>query len=194
MKFDLGRYLFSIRSYTPLPFLVLMVVFAEPTFWSVLIGFCMAVAGESLRFWGVSIAGSETRNTDKVGGSRLVISGPYAYVRNPLYVGNLLIYSGLGVMAHALSPWLLIIALAFFIFQYYMIVLGEEKFLEDKFGGECRAFYDNVPRFLPRVRPWKNDLQNGQTADFLRGFRSERRTLQAIAIVGLVIITRWMIG
>ena len=190
---DMKKTLFSIRSYTPLPFLLVMVVFASPSFWSVLTGFCIAAAGESIRFWGVSIAGSETRTTGQVGGSRLIVCGPYAFVRNPLYIGNIILYTGLGIMANALAPWLVIVAVFFFIFQYYMIVRGEEEFLANKFGEEFRVYCKNVPRFFPRIKPWSTGLQHDQNAEFSRGFKSERRTLQAFSLVGLVIITLWML-
>ncbi len=190
---NLTTLLFSYRSYTPLPFLAVMVVFAAPTFWSVLAGFCIAAAGECLRFWGVSIAGSETRTTGTVGGSRLVVSGPYAFVRNPLYVGNIALYAGIGIMANALAPWLLIVAVLFFCFQYSMIVRGEEEYLQGTFGEEFRIFCANVPRFFPRLTPWTSEVQKDQTADFRRGLRSERRTLQAFSLVALIIITLWVI-
>jgi protein-S-isoprenylcysteine O-methyltransferase Ste14 len=89
-----------------------MVWFAEPTILSMAAGFVLVCCGESLRFWGVSIAGSETRTTGKVGGTYLITNGPFAYVRNPLYVGNMLMYIGIGVMSMALFPWLLSIAAA----------------------------------------------------------------------------------
>ncbi len=96
-------------------------------------------------------------------------------------------------MANALAPWLLIVAIVYFIFQYFMIVRGEEEFLAEKFGEEYKTYYANVPMFIPRVTGWKSNLQEDQTAEFNRGFKSERRTLQAFSIVGLIIIVLWML-
>ena len=59
-----------------------MVFFAQPTIQSLIIGFVTALIGEIVRFWGVSWAGSETRTTDGAGGTFLIISGPFSYVRN----------------------------------------------------------------------------------------------------------------
>src|SRR5437867_6762129 len=98
---DIRQRLFQYRSYTPIPFLLVMMMFAHPTLTSLLTGFCFLCAGESLRLWGVAIAGSETRTTGPVGGTYLITTGPFSHVRNPLYVGNILIYLGLGVMSFA---------------------------------------------------------------------------------------------
>jgi protein-S-isoprenylcysteine O-methyltransferase Ste14 len=160
-----------------------MILWAHPTLSGLLGGFVLALCGEALRFWGVSIAGSETRTTGTVGGSRLIVAGPFAYVRNPLYLGNIILYCGIGIMANAFLPWLLVVAGLYFVFQYRLIVSSEEE------------YKNNVPRFIPRCVPWISGHQPDQTADFRRGLLSERRTLQAFGAITLVLvligILRW---
>src|SRR5712671_4689006 len=124
---DVRQSLFRYRSYAPVPFLLIMIWFARPTPLTFFIGGIMVMAGEFLRLWGVAIAGSETRTTGPVGGTFLITTGPFSYVRNPLYLGNMLMYSGVGVMANALMPWLPLTAAAWFAFQYTMIVSLEEE-------------------------------------------------------------------
>ncbi len=148
--------IFKYRSYTPIPFVILMLVFENATVTSLIVGFFIALIGELIRFWGVSWAGSETRTTGGVGGTYLVISGPFAHVRNPLYVGNILMYLGLGIMSMALFPYLQIVAILFFIVQYDFIVKEEEGFLEKKFGSDYQKFLQNVPRFFPRLTKYKD--------------------------------------
>lgn len=190
----LASKLFKYRSYTPIPFLVVMLIFHATTPASLITGFAVAVVGEFIRFWGVSWAGSETRTTNEVGGSNLVISGPFAYVRNPLYVGNILIYLGLGIMSFALFPYLQIGALLFFIFQYHFIVKGEENYLYKTYGNFYIEYVKNVPRFLPRSTPYKN-LEIVQPAFKPKeGLRSERRTLQALILISAAIIILWIIN
>jgi len=126
--------IFKYRSYTPIPFLLIMFFYANPNIWSILIGLIIAIAGEAIRIWGVCWAGSETRTTGGVGGSFLVISGPFGHVRNPLYVGNILMYTGLGIMSFALFPYLQILGLVFFYLQYMIIVKEEELYLEKTYG------------------------------------------------------------
>jgi protein-S-isoprenylcysteine O-methyltransferase Ste14 len=170
-----------------------MVLFAIPTSTTMMCGFVLAVLGESLRYWGVAYAGSLTRVTGSVGAPEVVVAGPFARLRNPLYVGNVLMYCGIGVMANALSPWLVLIALLYFAFQYAMIVSLEEDFLEKEFGEGYLEFKKNVPRFLPRLNPYQAPAQEHQKPDWKGALRSERRTLQALSIVValLLVILMW---
>jgi protein-S-isoprenylcysteine O-methyltransferase Ste14 len=188
----ISKLLFKNRSYTPLPFLLVMVIFANPILLTLGIGLAIALLGESLRFWGVCYIGSESRTTGTVGGSRLMVSGPFSRVRNPLYVGNILIYTGIGVMSNALFPYLLVIAIAFFIFQYYMIVLDEEAYLRTEFKQDFDDYYNNVNRFFPGLKSYKRD-QIKVTFDFKRGISSERRTLQGFTIAILTLIIIWVV-
>ena len=176
-------HLFTYRSYTPVPFLVAMVLFASPTALSLVVGFVVAVFGEAIRFWGVSYAGSETRTTGTVGGTQLVTSGPYAYVRNPLYIGNILMYLGVGIMSNALMPWLQIIALAYFIFQYGVIISLEEEYLERTFES-WKNYSSSVPRFIPRLKKFR--VAGNLVANFPRALRSERSSL--IALTSLTVL------
>lgn len=175
--------LFKYRSYTPIPFLLLMFAYYDANIWSLVIGFVIALAGEWLRLWGVSWAGSETRTTGAVGGTYLIIRGPFGFVRNPLYVGNILIYTGLGIMSNALFPYLQILAILFFIFQYYYIVFEEENYLRKTFTKQFEEYFDNVPRFFPRLTQYKDAGVVQPPFNFKAGLLSEKRTLQAFSIV-----------
>ena len=169
-----------------------MVLFAVPTSTTILCGFILTLFGESLRFWGVAFAGSLTRVTGSVGAPEVVVAGPFAYLRNPLYVGNVLMYCGIGVMANALSPWLVIIALVYFAFQYAMIVSLEEEFLEKEFGEGYLEFKKNVPRFVPRLSAYRTSAQEHQKPDWKEGLQSERRTLQALSMVVVLLLLIWI--
>lgn len=185
--------IFKYRSYTPIPFLLVMFFFANPNIWSIFIGLIIALAGESIRIWGVSWAGSETRTTGEVGGSFLVISGPFAHVRNPLYVGNILMYTGLGIMSFALFPYLQILGLFFFYFQYKLIVQEEELYLEKTYGKDYENYRQNVPKFFPKLKAYKVDGMNQPEYILSKGLRSEKRSLQAFGFVALTIILLWFL-
>jgi len=103
--------MFKIRSYTPIPFVVVMLIFYNGNALSWIIGSIVLVSGELLRLWGVTYAGSLTRTTTTVKANQLVTSGPFAYVRNPLYIGNILMYVGFGIISFALFPYLPLFAL-----------------------------------------------------------------------------------
>lgn len=181
MSGDFRQKIFSYRSYTPIPFLIVMLIFAKPTLWSLLIGFLIALVGELIRFWGVGYAGGETRTTGPVGGSKLVTNGPYAYVRNPLYLGNMLMYLGFGVMSMALFPYFQIIGLIYFFVQYYLIVTLEEDYLSRAFPDEYALYIKHVPRFIPRLKRY--EFASNFKFDIKEALRSERRTLQAFFLV-----------
>ena len=184
---DFRQKIFELRSYTPIPFILLMLVFAQPTPLSLVAGFCVALCGELVRLWGVSVAGTETRTTGRVGGTHLFIDGPFGYVRNPLYVGNLTIYIGVGVMANALAPYLAVVAFGFFLVQYSMIVTKEEEYLRSTFGDEYERYVKEVPRFIPCFSLYSGEHSFHRDSDLSRGLHSERRTLQAFTIIAAVI-------
>ncbi len=191
---EAAKKLFKYRSYTPIPFLLVMFFYEDANIWSLIIGFIIALTGELIRLWGVSWAGSETRTTGTVGGVFLVISGPFAYVRNPLYLGNILMYLGLGVMSYALFPYLQIFALIFFMFQYYMIVKEEEDYLRKTYGKSYEDYVNKVPRFIPRLLPYKNKVVEQPTFKLNAGLKSEKRTLQAFGFVSVTIFLLWFVG
>ncbi len=188
---DIRLKIFELRSYTPIPFIMLMIVYAEPTITTLAVGFVIAVFGEAIRFWGVSIAGSETRTTGAVGATNLITDGPFGYVRNPLYVGNILMYVGCGIMSNALVPWLQIAALVWFIIQYQLIVSREEEHLREAFGEEYQRYIKNVPRFIPRATKYSGEHSFHRKPAFQRGIQSETRTLQAFAVIVLLILARY---
>ena len=184
----LGKLLFKYRSYTPLPFIFLMIFFMDPTVASIVTGLIFVFTGESIRIWAVSYAGSETRVTGEVGASVLVTQGPYSLLRNPLYLGNILIYSGFGIMSYALFPYLLIAAICFFIFQYYFIILNEEDYLRQTYTEKFLIYCNSVNRFLPLPRKLPVEIISQIKIDMKSGLRSEKRTLQAILIISLIIL------
>ena len=184
---------FKYRSYTPIPFLLLMFLYEDANVWSLIAGFAIAVTGELIRLWGVSWAGSETRTTGSVGGTFLIVSGPFAHVRNPLYVGNILMYFGLGIMSFSIFPFLQIVALLFFFVQYHYIVKEEEGYLRKAYGKDYEDYVQNVPRFFPRITSYKKDNLEQPPFDLKEGLKSEKRTLQAFTFVTVTILLIWFI-
>src|SRR5262245_61805069 len=83
---------------------------------------------------------------------RLVVTGLYRYVRNPMYVSVLAVILGQGLL---FGDWRLIIYGALFWLACHLFVLAyEEPTLQRTFGTEYEAFRANVPRWLPRLTPW----------------------------------------
>jgi len=183
-----GKFLFTNRSYTPVPFIVIMFLFINPNPLSLLTGFAIMAAGEIIRIWAVSYAGSETRTTGTVGGSSLVTQGPYSLVRNPLYAGNVLIYIGAGIMSMALFPYMQIIAFLYFLFQYYCIIINEEEYLYTAFPDTYPEYAEYVNRIFPSFKKLPPELKSGKIFNLKEGLKSEKRTLASFSIIVILIL------
>lgn len=106
----------------------------------------LLISGELLRLWAVSHAGKCTRSRS-LKAPLLVTTGPYAYLRHPIYLGNFLIGLGMVIVAEAFI--FMPIFLALFAWQYRVIVSEEERFLSEKFGAEFERYRARVPKYLP---------------------------------------------
>jgi protein-S-isoprenylcysteine O-methyltransferase Ste14 len=86
--------------------------------------------------------------------AKLVVSGPYAYVRNPMITGVILLLIAEGLLLRSMPhlQW----AGLFFVINAVYIPLLEEPVLQARFGEEYRKYRKAVPRLIPRARPWKN--------------------------------------
>ena len=79
----IGNFFFKIRSFTPIPFILALLYFAEPAWHTVVTGVPFIVAGEFLRIWAVGYAGASTRARTLGAARDLVTTGPYSYVPEP---------------------------------------------------------------------------------------------------------------
>ena len=144
----IGAFLFRYRGFLPVPFLLVpLLVPGRQTTTGWLIGVAFIIAGEALRIAGVSAAGTVTRRRSR-DVQRLVTYGVFAWVRNPLYVGNFLIWIGFVIGSGVL--WFLPVAIVLFALEYTLIVRYEEGVLESIFGSEFLAYKQRTPRWLPR--------------------------------------------
>ena len=84
---------------------------------------------------------------------RLVVRGPYRYVRNPMISGVLMVLAGeaLVLLSRAHFMW----ALVFFVINALYIPLLEEPMLAMRFGESYNEYCRHVPRLVPRLRPWE---------------------------------------
>src|SRR3954471_6027990 len=149
-----GRLLFRWRSFTP----VLLVAVAVPLLWRsrgpasplwLASGLLLCAAGQALRAWVLGqVPDGTSGQNEKLIATRLNTEGPYALTRNPLYLGNLGIVLGLGLIAH--DAWLLALVAALFALQYRAIIAAEEGFLRERFGAQFDAYCAQVPRFWPK--------------------------------------------
>ena len=119
----------------------------------------------------------------KSGASNLVTQGPFSYLRNPLYLGNIIIYTGIGVMANSLTPYLQVLILLFSCFQYYYIVVEEEEpKLRELFKESYEDYFRSVRRFLPGGT-YDASKQSKVKFDVKAGWKSEKRTFQGMLTI-----------
>ena len=186
---DIRNFLFKYRSYTPIPIGIMIVYFARQDSALLLIGVPFLLLGESIRVWAVSYAGGETR-TRRVGAPALCSSGPFAFVRNPLYLGNMFMYLGIVFIAGSANIWLMVATtVAFFLIQYSLIVSLEEETLEAIFGQEYEEYRKNVPALFPRHTRW-DTRDKRKPASMLKTIKTEKRTLQNVIFILLLIFLR----
>ena len=107
--------------------------------------------GLGLRAWAAACAGGHTRS-GQIEAPQLVTGGPYAFVRNPIYIGSFVL--GLGVVGLLGDPWLLVPHFLVFTVFFGAIVPAEEQFLLSRYGEEYARFRAAVPKVIPRFNPW----------------------------------------
>jgi protein-S-isoprenylcysteine O-methyltransferase Ste14 len=181
----LGGWLFRHRTWLPLPvalaILTLRIGEAPPSATWIVVGVLITAAGELLRLWGVHHIGAISRTrTDRLG--PVVDSGPFAYTRNPLYIGNIALWIGFALTARLL--WLAPVILLLLGVEYHAIVRWEERLLESRRGESYREYAARVPRWLPTRKGRHERLGRPASASPFSARHtlfSERGTLVAIA-------------
>jgi protein-S-isoprenylcysteine O-methyltransferase Ste14 len=186
----LGAWLFRRRTAVPLPLALAVLLIpeslAQGSTGALAAGTVLIAFGEAIRLWGVRNIGAISRTrSDRLG--PLVESGPFALIRNPLYVGNIALWVGFAVSARLLT--LVPAFVAILGLEYHAIVRWEERLLEERLGDQYRAYAARVPRWIPHTfkRGAPSSTGTGQAASAERHswretFYSERGTLVAIAV------------
>lgn len=149
----IGHFLFRYRNALfPVACLPLLLQGPEPfedTMVATLLGAAVAALGQLVRAVTIGfryvIRGGRGR---RVYAEDLVTDGVYGLVRNPMYVGNLLIVVGVAIAANSWATIFLGVPLA--VFMYVCIVAAEEQYLLGRFGEAFKAYCRDVPRWLPR--------------------------------------------
>ena len=191
----IGGWLFERRTWLALPLALLLLLIrsgeAPPSILLSVTGTAVVALAEVLRLWGVHHIGviSRTRS-NRVG--PLVASGPFALVRNPLYLGNILLWVGFALCARLV--WMAPLVAAVLALEYHAIVRWEEGLLESCLGESYRAYMTSVPRWIPTFRHGRRTRhhggnrghggRNGEVKSFSwrQTLFSERGTLIAIAV------------
>ncbi len=180
----IGGWLFRHRTSIPIPFalaLLLLRVGEAPFSWTLVsAGAVLTLLGEAIRLWAVRHIGTISRTrSDRLG--PLVTAGPFGLVRNPLYIGNILLWVGFAVTARLL--WMAPVILVLLALEYHAIVKWEEQLLLERRGDEYRQYCAQVPRWIPDQKRNRRGREERRAIGFSwrETFFSERGTLIAIA-------------
>ena len=163
----------------PLGFACAAVFFllARPTPGTLLIGGIVALPGLAIRAW----ASGHLRKNES-----LAIGGPYAYTRNPLYLGSFLLGLGFTIAA---GRWILVIIFAAMLLGIYVPVMRvESQALAEIFGERYRRYANKVPSFLPRLSPYRDESTTSFDSSLYlryREYRAALGTVVAWALLGL---------
>jgi protein-S-isoprenylcysteine O-methyltransferase Ste14 len=177
LTFKLHRYR-KFRIWLVWPFAILLFIFARSTLLGFFVGIPIMVSGEVIRIWSHGYL-------RKI--RRLASAGPYAYVRNPLYVGNFLI--GLGFCVIIWHPAIIFFYVVGFSAIYLLTVKGEEEKLAFKFGEAYALYSKSVPRFIPRLTPYEARTHAKFSSHRVWG-HGESITVMAMSVLLLVVYLR----
>lgn len=181
LKFD-KRFLQRLRVPLGFVFAIVFMVFAKPTPLSLAIGSLVAVVGLAIRAW----ASGHIRKARK-----LAISGPYAYTRNPLYVGSFLM--GVGFTAASGVWWLALLFSALFIGIYWPVMRVEAQDMHRIFGASFAEYERNVPLFIPRITVWTNTGAKFDFGLYLQ-YREYRAALGVFLAIGVLAAKAYFLG
>jgi protein-S-isoprenylcysteine O-methyltransferase Ste14 len=160
-------------------FAVLYLWLAKPTVESLLIGAGLVIPGLAIR----GLASGHLQKNEQ-----LATGGPYAYTRNPLYLGSLILSVGFALAARS---WWIVGGIVLLFFVIYLPVIGsEENFLRERFP-QFDEYAREVPSLLPRVSRF-GKRSGSFSWDLYWKHREYNATLGAVAIMAALLAKLWM--
>lgn len=189
-KQRVGNVLFRYRSFTPLPLILMVFLLFRPldmgtmNGWVVVGGLFLSLTGELIRIMAVGFSLAGTSGREKfLKADSINSTGIYSLSRNPLYIGNFLIFSGLLVVFA--NVYALLIVLFFLIVQYYFIILTEERFLADRHGKIYQEYCKEVPRVFSGFRCYQKP---GTTFNLRKVVFKENDSLFNLLLIFILIL------
>lgn len=179
----LGQFVFRFRDYLAPAGLAIILAATLPEHlfgseavnrWVDALGLLVAATGQVLRVLVIGYAYIVRGGVGKqLAAPKLVCEGFYAHSRNPMYVGNMLLLSGLAIIYN--SRWVYVVGLPVFLGGLLAIIKAEEAFLASKFGRDYEDYCQRVNRFLPRLRGLRATMAS-MRFDWKRVLRKEYGT------------------
>ncbi len=156
-------------------FTVIYLWLARPTMTSLVAGGALVIPGLVVR----ALASGHVQKNQQ-----LATSGPYAYTRNPLYLGSLILAVGFGLAAR--SWWIAVGIVLIFFAIYWPVIRGEEEFLQEKFP-QYTEYARQVPRLFPRLTPFEK-TSGSFSGELYRQHREYNALAGSLAILSALLI------
>jgi protein-S-isoprenylcysteine O-methyltransferase Ste14 len=157
----------------------LFFLLAQARPWTLVVGGLVALPGLGLRAW----ATGHLRKNDA-----LATTGPYAYTRNPLYLGSFVIGLGFTIAAGRLIPGIVFAVL--FLGIYVPVMRVEAKMLDELFGKDYQHYAAAVPMFLPRVTAYQAAAAAKFDPALYRRYREHRAAI-GLVVAWLLLAIKW---
>jgi protein-S-isoprenylcysteine O-methyltransferase Ste14 len=177
---DWGKVARRIRVPLGFAFAILYVWLAMPTIKFFLLGLAITIPGIWLR----ALASGHVRKNEA-----LATSGPYAYTRNPLYLGSLIIAIGFAVAAR--SGWIALVMAIFFFAIYIPVIRGEEAYLRSRFP-EFEKYTQQVPRLLPRLSSGSSE-RSSFSWELYKKHREYNAVLGALTVTAILLAKMFLL-
>ena len=157
---------------------------ARPNLFSLIIGGIIVFLGQAARIW----AGGHLMRNQEV-----TTSGPYAYIRDPFYLGRLFLIIGFGIMAWGYALIVMLLGLLVFFYNYIPRKYRKEmKRLEDIFGPEYREYAAYTRSLIPRIKPYPKAKNRPWSMTLFLKENQEQYFLFGTLIFALLVIGRYI--
>lgn len=159
---------------------LIFVVFARPTPLLLAAGVALVVVGELIRIWA---AGCISKNAE------LACKGPFAFVRNPLYLGSLFI--GLSYCVMSGLWWSAVVSAVMYYYFYWGTIVNEEEHLRCVLGDAYARYCEAVPRLCPRFAAYQCD---GQPFSWERvWYNREYQSIIGVTLFTAAFLIKWIL-
>lgn len=186
----MGAFFFRNRGWLPVPALLAALAMCGPMSLVMALGLAFVPLGLLVRLWAMLHIGPDARRQE-VYAKKLVYTGPYELSRNPLYIANIIAYTGIGLATGGPAGFLL--AAAAVTVYYGIIVRYEEVELEQRLGEVYRSYRNRVPRWMGESAPVHAAAPKiAMEVRFSSALRAERSTYIVTALVVTSIVLRAM--
>jgi len=175
---SLSAFLARWRVRLSYPLAIVVLWFARPTPRSILLGALVGALGLLIR----ALAAGHLHKQEV-----LTVTGPYAYTRNPLYLGSALLTLGAAIAAHSWPSALLLCG--YFALVYSIVMRREEEELRMRHGAAFDEYASTVPLLFPRLTPWKG--RSADAASF--SFSQYKKNREYQAAIGFLLLLAAMI-